>query len=684
MRTWHTSVCPHDCPSACALEVEKLTPTTIGRVRGVKQQPYTDGVICAKVARYAERVHHPARLTHPLRRTSAKADPATFAPIEWAQALDWVSEKFSAAADQFGAEAVWPYYYGGTMGLVQRDGIIRLSNAMGYSGLSKTICTQIAYDGWNAGHGALLGADGREMAHSDLIVIWGCNAAATQINVMHHVRKARRRGAKLVVIDPYQTATAKIADLHLAPRPGTDGALACAVMHVLFKHVYADRDYLAKYSRDADRLESHLRTRSPAWAAQITGLEARQITQFAHLYGGAKKSYIRLGIGFSRCRNGAVNIHAVSCLPVVSGAWQHLGGGALLATSDSFHVDEQLIQGSEVKKPRARSLDMSLIGPILCGDPSALQNGPPVTAMLIQNTNPMLVAPELAAVKRGLEREDLFVCVHEQFLTETAMLADLILPATMFVEHSDLYRSYGHTFLQVGEKMIAPPRQCRSNHEVISALGKRLGAEHLGFALSELELVDQTLERSAYPPRESFTNRHFLDCAPSFERAHFLDGFHWADKKFRFAPQWSELGPYAHGMPELPDHWDVIDNPSRAHPLRLVAAPARGYLNSTFNQSPSSIQYQKQPQLKINPATAKKFGVNDGQKVKVGNQRGSVTVTAKYLANTQVDTVVVEGIWPAAAFPEGIGINLLISAAPTAPNGGAAFHDTAVWIKAVE
>ncbi|MGI9311142.1 MAG: molybdopterin-dependent oxidoreductase [bacterium] len=680
---WRNSVCPHDCPSACALEVERIGGRVggrIGRVRGSKHNSYTDGVICAKVSRYAERANHPARLTQPLRRVGGKANgESKFEPIGWDDALDLVADKFIAAARDFGAESVWPYYYGGTMGMVQRDGIIRLRNAMGYSGMQKTICVQIAYDGWAAGTGALLGADGREMAHSDVIVIWGCNAAATQINVMHHVGRARKRGAKLVVVDPYRNATAKVADLHLAPRPGTDGALACAVMHLLFRDGHADRDYLAAHSDHPARLEQHLQSRGAEWAAAITGVSVEQIAAFAELYGAARKSYIRLGIGFSRSRNGAVNVHAVSCLPVVTGAWRHRGGGALLATSDTFDFDETLIQGDD--SAGARMLDMSLIGPVLCNDPVALRGGPPIKAMLIQNTNPMLVAPDLAQVARGFARDDLFVCVHEQFMTETALCADVILPATMFTEHDDLYRSYGQTFVQVGEKVVEPPGECRSNHAVIEALARRLGARRAVFGQSEIDLIDQTLARSGYPPREDFTRRHFLDCAPSFEAAHFLDGFHWPDKKFRFAPDWSAIGPYADGMPTLPDHWDVIDQATREHPLRLVAAPARGYLNSTFTQSPSSLKHQKHPQLQINPATAQRFGVADGEQVVIGNRRGSVTVAAKYIADIQADTVVVEGIWPASAFPEGIGINLLIASTPVAPNGGAAFHDTAVWVK---
>lgn len=696
--SWHNSVCPHDCPSACALEVERLDDGgggRIGRVRGSKHNPYTDGIICAKVSKYAERANHPKRLTQPLRRLSRKSAgaDAKFESITWDAALDLVCEKFTKAARDFGAESVWPYYYGGTMGLVQRDGIIRLARAFGYSGMKKTICVQIAYDGWGAGAGALIGADGREMADSDLIILWGCNAAATQINVMHHIAKARKRGAKLVVVDPYCNASAKVADMHLAPAPGGDGALACAVMHCLFRDGHAARDYLAKYSDDPARLERHLQSRGPKWASRITGIDIDAIEAFAQLYGETNKSYIRLGIGFSRSRNGAVNVHAVSCLPVVTGAWRHKGGGALLATSDSFCMDEELIQGA-AGDGGARVLDMSLIGPVLCGDKVALQDGPPVKAMLIQNTNPMLVAPDLNKVRRGFAREDLFVCVHEQFMTETAVAADVVLPATMFVEHDDVYRSYGHTFLQVGEKVADAPGDCRSNHEVICELAKRLGRDGEsidnagdnfdGFNLSALQLVDETLARSGYPSRAEFTRGHFTDCAPAFEDAHFLTGFNWPDKKFRFAPDWASIGPYAQGMPALPDHWDVIDNPSPEHPLRLVAAPSRGYLNSTFNQSPSSVRGEKRPQLQIHPAAARRFGIEDGRPAVVGNRRGRVTLTARCVDAIQVDTVVVEGIWPAAAFPENIGINCLIDAAPVAPNGGAAFHDTAVWVKPAE
>jgi len=680
MSSWHNSVCPHDCPSACALEVEKLSDDRIGKVRGSPHQSYTDGVICAKVAKYAERTHHPDRLTTPLLRSNKKSKAATFEPISWESALDLLADEIKNRSSEFGAESIWPYYYGGTMGLVQRDGMIKLANAFGFSHMKKTFCTQIAYDGWLAGTGKMIGSDPRELAESDLIVIWGCNAAATQINVMHHVAKARKRGAKLVVVDPYETPTAKVADLHLAPRPGTDGALACALMHELFGNDQIDRDYLQKFTRDYKVLEQHLQRRDTKWAEDITGVPAEKIKQMARLYGETKASYIRLGIGFSRCHNGAVNVHAVSCLPALTGAWQYRGGGALLSTGDNFKFDDSLFHGLNLTDNPSRQLDMSRIGAVLCGDKEALLGGPEVTAILIQSTNPMLVAPNLHRVREGLMREDLFVCVHEQFMTETTQYADLVLPATTFVEHNDIYRSFGQTFIGLGDKVIEPCGESRSNHALLSALAKRLNADQDGFDLSEEGLISESLALSNYPKPEAFTKQHFLDCAAPFEEAHYLDGFAWPDKKFRFSPKWSDIGPAGKNMPGLPDYWDVLNNMDSAHPLRLVAAPSRGFLNSSFNTSPSSLKREKKPWLQIHPDTAERYGIKDRETVCIGNQRGRLTLSAKLLANIQADTVVVEGIWSANAFPENIGINSLIDDTPAAPNGGAVFHDTAVWV----
>ncbi|HLN07621.1 MAG TPA: molybdopterin-dependent oxidoreductase, partial [Xanthobacteraceae bacterium] len=414
------SACPHDCPSTCALEVDVLDARSIGRVRGAADNAYTAGVICAKVARYAERVHHPDRLTRPLRRAGPKGS-GQFVPVSWDDALDLVSERFLDAERRGGSEAVWPYYYAGTMGLVMRDGINRLRHVKKYSGFHSTICVNPAWSGFIAGTGHLAGPDPREMAKSDLVVIWGTNPVNTQVNVMTHATRARKeRGAKIVAVDVYMNGTMRQADLPVLVRPGTDGALACAVMHCLFRDDKADHDYLARYTDAPAELAAHVRDKSPAWAAAITGCEAATIEAFAALVGERKRAYFRLGYGFSRSRNGAVNMHAASCIPAVTGAWLLEGGGAFHNNGAIYHWDKTIIEGLDARDPKIRLLDQSRIGPVLCADADALAGGPPVTALLVQNTNPVSVAPDQDRVKRGFARDDLFVCVHEHFMTESA------------------------------------------------------------------------------------------------------------------------------------------------------------------------------------------------------------------------------------------------------------------------
>lgn len=677
------SVCPHDCPSTCALEVERLDPHRIGRVHGAKDNSYTAGVVCAKVARYAERHHHPDRLGQPLRRVGDKGVGRTaFVPISWQAALDEVAEAFIRAAQRHGPEAVWPYFYAGTMGLVQRDGIERLRHVMRYSREHQTICVALSDSGWAAGVGVKRGVDSREMAESDLIVVWGGNPVSTQVNAMTHISRARKaRGAKLVVIDPYRTPSAEVADMHLPVRPGTDAALACGVMHVLFKEGFADREYMAKYADAPDELEAHLETRTPEWAATITGLDPAMIVEFARLYGRTKRSFLRIGYGFSRSRNGAVNLHAASCLPTVTGAWQYRGGGALYSNNALYGIDKTLIEGLDARDTSVRILDQCRIGPILLGDKRDLGDGPPVDALLIQNTNPVVVCPESLKVREGFLRDDLFVCVHEQFMTETAAMADIVLPATTFLEHDDLYVAGGHTFLQVARKVVEPFAEARSNHFVICELAKRLGAVHPGFEMTEWEMIDRTLRMSGKPGADELASGRWLDCALPFETAHFLDGFGHPDGRFRFKPDWSAIGDDHRRLPSLPDHCRVIEEADEEHPFRMVAAPARSFLNTTFTETPGSRGREVRPAVLIHPEDCGRLGLVEGQRVRLGNRRGSIVVHAKPFDGLQPGVVIVEGIWPNAAFEEGIGVNVLVGADPGPPKGGGTFHDTAVWVK---
>ena len=682
------SACPHDCPSTCALKVEIFDDHTIGRVRGAGDNAYTAGVICAKVARYAERVHHPDRLKTPLRRVGGK-DSGQFAPVSWDDALDIVAEAFRRAEAKPGPEAVWPYLYAGTMGYVMRDGIHRLRHAKKYSGFFSTICVNPAFTGFIAGTGKLAGADPREMAKSDLVVIWGTNAANTQINVMTHATRARKeRGAKIAVVDVYMNTTMKQADLPVLIRPGTDGALACAVMHCLFRDGKADWDYLERYTDAPHELADHAQTRDPQWAAAITGAPVATIEAFAKLIGERKRAFFRLGYGFSRSRNGAVNMHAASCIAAVTGAWRLEGGGAFHNNGGVFHLNNSVIEGSDLRDPSIRMLDQSRIGAILTGDKDALLGGPPVTAMLIQNTNPVAVAPDQNTVKRGFNREDLFVCVHEQFMTDTAKAADIVLPATMFVEHDDFYTAGGSQYILLGPKLVEPPGECRNNHEVICGLAKRLGAKHPGFDMTPRQLIDASLQKSDWGTLAALEAKRWIDCQPDFNAAHYLDGFAYPDGKFRFKPDWPTV-PFQRWhrntittpMPALPDHWEVIEEADSQHPFRLATSPARGFLNSSFTETPTSLATEGRPDVMIHPQDAATTGVADGDEVVLGNKRGEVRLRAKVFEGVRRGVLIAESLWPNSAYADGRGINCLTGADSIAPFGGAAFHDNKVWLR---
>ncbi|WP_412178870.1 molybdopterin-dependent oxidoreductase [Rhizobium sp. TRM96647] len=687
------SVCPHDCPSACALDIEIGADGRIGKVRGSADNSYTAGVVCAKVARYADRLYHPDRLLKPLRRKGGKGG-GEWQDISWEDALDAIAEAFVKAEQAHGTEAVWPYYYAGTMGQVQRDSIDRLRHAKRYSGFFDSICTNTAWTGYVMGTGSLTGPDPREMAKADCVVIWGTNAVATQVNVMTHAIRARKeRGAKLVVIDIYDNPTMKQADMALKLRPGTDAALACAVMHIAFRDGHADRAYMEKFADDPAGLEAHLATRGPEWAAAITGLSTDEIEAFARLVGETKRTFFRLGYGFTRSRNGSVSMHAACSVATVLGSWQHEGGGAFHNNGGIYRLDKRELMGLDLADPEIRALDQSQIGRVLTGDPVALRHRGPVTAMLIQNTNPANIAPEQRLVKQGFLRDDLFVAVHEQFMTDTAKLADIVLPATMFVEHDDLYRGGGHQHILLGPKLVEPPATVRTNLFVIDELARRLGVSDMpGFGLSEREHITRMLPHYGID-YDGLAEAKWIDCQPDFDTAHYSKGFGHPDGRFRFRPGWTTtpapnrppasigvLGPHA-ALPEFPDHVAVIEAADADHPFRLATPPARTYLNSSFTEMKWSREREGRPEVMIHPDDAAAGGVADGDIVRLGNIRGEIRLHAKVTGEGRPGVLIAEGIWPNGAHLDGEGINVLTGADPVAPYGGAAVHDNRVWLR---
>jgi anaerobic selenocysteine-containing dehydrogenase len=679
------SVCPHDCPSVCALDVDILPDGKVGRVRGAKDDPYTAGVICEKVARYAERIHHAERLTHPLRRVGSKG-AGQWERISWDEALDEIATRFQAIEAENGAEAIWPYFYAGTMGHVQRDGIERLRAVRGYSHQYDTICTGLSWPGYIAGTGLLGGVNPEQMAESDCVVIWGTNAVNTQINVMTHATRARKaRGAKIVVIDIYRTTTMDQADLALILRPGTDGALAVAVMHILLRDNLADREYMSKFTDFSPEFESHLQARTPQWASEITGLSVEQIETFARLVGENKKSFFRLGYGFSRQRNGATSVHAALSIPAMTGAWQYRGGGAFHSNSGTWGLDKSQLEGTFLQKGQPRSLDMSEVGPILTGDAKALQGGGPVRAMIVQNTNPASVCPEQNRVREGFLRDDLFLVVHEQFMTETAELADIVLPATMFLEHNDYYTRGGHTRVLYGPEVVERPGECWSNHELINALAIRLGETDPVFFTKDRDVVADTFARSGYPALEEVEETGYVDRERPDDVARFAEGFNWEDGRYRFAPNWQEVADRKGYrwvcdpaiMPKFADHWAVNEVVTKALPFKLATSPARTFLNSSFNQTPGSLKREGEPSVFIHPADAEQLGIA----VIVGNGRGEVELTARIHDGLSTGVLIAEGLHRNKSHRGGKGINVLTSATPAGPFGGVPFHDAAVWIK---
>jgi anaerobic selenocysteine-containing dehydrogenase len=379
-------------------------------------------------------------------------------------------------------------------------------------------------------------------------------------------------------------------------------------------------------------------------------------------------------------------MHAASAIPAVTGAWAHEGGGAFHNNGAIYHWDKSMIEGLDVVDREIRVLDQARIGAVLTGDPADLGAGPPVTAMLIQNTNPMMIAPDLNKVHRGFARDDLFVCVHEQFMTETAKMADIVLPATMFLEHNDFYQGGGHQHILLGPKIIEAPGECRSNHDVVCGLARRVGADHPGFEMTPWQLVDWTLKASGWPDLEALRQARWIDVQPDFETAHYINGFGHPDGKFRFKPDWAGLKLRRFGapgeMPGFPDHWPVIEEATEEMPFRLVTAPARNYLNSSFTETPTSIKREARPTAKIHPADAAELGLAEGDRLRLGNRRGTVVLHAELFAGLRRGVVVVESVWPNHAFAEGIGINALTGADPVAPIGGAAYHDNHVWVRA--
>ncbi len=673
------SVCPHDCPSCCSLEVT-VEDGRIATVAG-SDHPFTQSVICGKVREYAERVHSPLRVTQPLRRVGAKGE-GRFEPISWDAAVAEIARRWRAIIATHGAEAILPFSYAGSMGQVQYHAGHPLFHALGATQLDRTICVSTAYAGWRATVGAVTGNDSEQMVGADLVVLWGINAAYSTINVMTLVKQARARGAWIVTIDPYRTPTAQQADEHLMVRPGTDGALALAVMHVLVAEDRVDREYVGRATIGFEPLARHVKDWPPERVASITGVPAETIVAFARRYGATRASFLRIGIGLSRHDNGGMTCRTLACLPALTGAYAHPHGGALLSSGDAAGFALGVLQRPDLlPRPAPRVLNMIHLGRALT-DPAL---APPIQALYVYSSNPAAVCPNQTLVMRGLAREDLFTVVHEQVMTDTARFADLVLPATTSMEHEDVYRSYGQFYVQLARPVLPPIGQARSNWEVCGLLARALGVAEAHYARTPEALIREVLAKGDASVRDITYERLVAEGSVRLELPRpylpFADGAPTPSGKVELYS--ARLA--ARGLPALPTWTPLLEGPAQRvlaarYPLQCIVPPNRFFLNSSFSQSELLRRRQGPPTVMVSPPDAAERAIRDGDRVRVESPRGAADFTARVTDATRAGVVVIEGIWWHRFHPGGQGVNTLTDDRETDMGRGPAFHSNLVEV----
>ena len=674
------SVCPHDCPSCCSLEVS-VDDGRITAVTGTAGHPFTQGVICGKVREYAERVHSPLRVPTPLRRVGAKGQ-GRFEPVTWDAAIDEIATRWRGIVREHGGEAILPFSYAGSMGQVQYFAGHPLFHALGASRLDRSICVSTAYAGWRATVGKVTGNDSEQMVGADLVVLWGVNAAYSTINVMTLVKQARERGAYIVVVDPYRTATALQADEHLMVRPGTDGALALAIMHVLVTEGLVDRDYIERATLGFPELADHVKGYAPDDVAPIVGLPAEAIVRFARRYGGTPRTFIRIGIGLSRHDNGGMTCRTLACLPALTGAYADPHGGALLSSGGAFELDFAAFERPDLMPRPSRVINMIQLGRALT-DPGL---APPVKALYVYSSNPAAVCPNQELVLRGLAREDLFTVVHEQVLTDSAHYADIVLPATTSMEHLDIYRSFGQFYLQLAEPVIPPVGESRSNWDVCGALARALGladaAAH--YARGPEAAVRAALAGGAPHVRAVTWERLRAEKSVRLDLPRpylpFANGAPTPSGKVEFVSATLARD----GMPALPTWTPLAEGPQRGdatrYPLQCIVPPNRFFLNSSFSQSERLRRRQGTPTVMLNGDDAMPRGIKNGDAVRVESRRGAARFTAQITDATRPGVVVIEGIWWHRFHPGGRGVNVLTDDRTADMGGGPAFHSNLVEV----
>jgi len=678
METKH-SVCALDCPDCCSVVVE-IEDGRAKRLKGDAAHPITQGFLCAKVTRYLDREYHAERLLYPMKRTGARGS-GEFKRISWDEALDTIAAKLMAVSADFGPESILPYSYAGTMGLLNGSGMDRrFFHRLGASRLDRTICSTAGMAGMTEALGVRYSTEPEQFQHSKLIIAWGANIHGTNVHLWPFVQKAKHNGAKLIVIDPVRTRTAAAADQHLTIYPGTDLALALGLMHVIIGEDLFDHEYVEQHTRSFEGLKAHVASYTPERVAALTGIEREQIVTLAREYATTRPASIRLNYGVQRSERGGRAIQAVGYLPVLTGSWKDIGGGLQLSTSQGFHLNRAGLEMPELQQRSplgrtSRLLNMSELGKILNETKS-----PRVHAMVVYNSNPAAIAPDASEVRRGMMRDDLFIAVLEQFQTDTADYADVVLPVTTFLEHSDLYLAYGHYYLQLARPALPAPGEVKTNVEIFRLLAERMGFEDTCFSDSEDDMI-RTLLASGHPFLEGITlerleREHSVRLNVSAPGTPFQPfengGFGTPDGKCEFKAADLEYVP--------PVESRLGDEGLRSRfPLEMVSSKNDNSMNSTFgNRADTDYETSR---LWMHTEDAALRSIADGDLVRVFNDRGSVMLQAYVNGGVRPGVVRAPSVrWPKRSVNKA-GINVLSSPKLTDIGGGGTFYSCLVQVE---
>ncbi|MEC0238095.1 molybdopterin oxidoreductase family protein [Paenibacillus kribbensis] len=641
------AVCPLDCPDTCGLLLHKENGKIV-KVTGNPDHPITKGAICNKVRNMTERVYDPERVLYPLKRVGPKG-AGKFERISWEEAVDTITGRFKELIRTDGPESILPYSFYGNMGVLSVDGMDRrFFNALGSSQLDQTICSVAGNEGWASVMGFKGGTSPEDTEDADLIIVWGGNVISTNMHQVVLAEKARKKGAKVVVIDVHRNRTAQWADWFIPLYPGTDTALALGIMNVLFEQGLTDDEFLRRYTVGHEELREHVKAYTPEWVARITGVPVADIIRLAEMYGQARAAYINIGNGLQHHDNGGMNVRAVTCLPALTGQWLKHGGGASRSNGAYAKFNSANLERPDLRRnPDARVINMNRIGEAL------LQKDDPIKALFVYCSNPVVVAPNTERVMQGFEREDLFTVVHDLFLTDTARYADIVLPAASSFEGTDLYKSYWHHYVQMQRPVIAPLGESKSNYDLFSLLGRAMGFDEAAFTESEEDMIGGALDNPTNPylngvTLEALKESPFvkLDMTP---KAAYLDRLTTPSGKIElYSERMKQMG-----LPAMPTYVPLIEGydgeqrplADERFPLMFVSPPNHNFLNSTFANLPKHQRLEREPLLQIHPEDAQTRDIVDGDLVTVWNDRGTYELKAKVTDLMLPGTVISQGLW---------------------------------------